>query len=139
MPSTSQPDPRVFETTTGPHTLEEIDAVLRQVWSDDSRIPFAVRMQVEIAVGEIGANIVEHACRSQAVWMRMEVAVSAHEVCIEFSDAGIPAHVNLAAVHLPDEMAERGRGLALAQSALGTLCYRRNTVNHWTLISKRFD
>ena len=135
----SQSDPLVLETTTGPATLEEIDAVLGQAWSDHSHVPGLVRMEVGIAAGEIGANIVEHAAQGRAVWIRMEVGVSPHEVRIEFSDAGIPAAIDLAAVHLPDEMAERGRGLALAQSALAELCYRRTTVNHWSLISKRFD
>jgi serine/threonine-protein kinase RsbW len=135
----SQPESRVLETTTGAHTLEEIDAILGQAWADHRHVPDAVRMQVGIATGEIGANIVEHAAQGRAVWMRMEVRVSPHEVWVEFADAGIPATVDLASVELPDAMAERGRGLALAQSALGKLSYHRTTVNHWTLISKPFD
>ena len=135
----SQPESRVLETTTGARALEDIDAILGQVWADHSHVPHAVCIEVGIAAGEIGANIVEHAAHGRAVWMRMEVRVSPHEVWIEFADAGVPANVDLASVELPDAMAERGRGLALAQSALGKLSYHRTTVNHWTLISKPFD
>jgi anti-sigma regulatory factor (Ser/Thr protein kinase) len=41
-------------------------------------------------------------------------------------------------LEMPDPMAERGRGLALAQAVLEELNYRRTHLNHWTLVSKPF-
>ena len=40
---------------------------------------------------------------------------------------------------MPDDMVERGRGLALAEAVLEQLTYRRAEYNHWTLVSKRFS
>ena len=40
---------------------------------------------------------------------------------------------------MPDPMAERGRGLAMAQALLDELAYRCDeTGNHWMLVSRRF-
>lgn len=96
------------------------------------------RLHVGIAAGEISANIVEHAGRGDAVRIRMEVTVLPTRVRVDFTDEGSPADVDLTAVRLPGEMAERGRGLALAQAVLETLAYHRDSANHWTLISKPF-
>ena len=55
-----------------------------------------------------------------------------------FTDEGDPADVDLTTVTMPDAMAERGRGLALAKACLDQLTYRRDsTGNHWTLAVKR--
>ena len=58
---------------------------------------------------------------------------------MEFTDNGGPLHVDLNAVSLPDDMAERGRGLPLAKAVLDRLIYERDALNHWTLVSKRFE
>ena len=47
--------------------------------------------------------------------------------------------MELTAAALPDDCAERGRGLAIAQSVLRELSYRRNSANHWTLVSRQFQ
>ena len=128
-----------FETVSGPDTLADIARFLDGVLSTHQHVPDTVRMQVSIAAGEIGANIMEHAGRAQPVSIRMEVRVRIDEVWVEFIDDGAPAELDLTAVVLPDDMAERGRGLALAQSVLDKLTYQRNAKNHWTLVSKRFS
>ena len=68
----------------------------------------------------------------------MAVAVGADRVQVEFTDDGDPVHVEIEAVCLPDDMAERGRGLALARSVLAELAYNRRSVNHWVLVGKPF-
>lgn len=92
-------------------------------------------MQVGIAVGEIGANIIKYGAPAR---VRMEVKALPHEVWVEFEDDGIPVDIDLTDISLPDDMAETGRGLALAQAALARLSYRRDTANHWILVSKSF-
>lgn len=134
----NRPESRVLEGETGPGVLTQIARVLDETWSAHPEIPSAICTQMSIAAGEIGANIVEHAAQGRAVGFRMEVRVVPGEVHMFFTDAGIPLQVDLDTVSLPDAMAERGRGLALAKAALADLSYRRDTVNHWTLISKRF-
>lgn len=127
-----------FETVSGPDTLADIARFIDEVLSTHQHVPDTVRMQVSIAAGEIGANIIEHAGQSQPVSIRMDVHVLINEVWVEFVDDGVPAQVDLTAVDMPDDLAERGRGLALAQSVLEKLTYQRNAKNHWTLVSKRF-
>ncbi|HPX37890.1 MAG TPA: ATP-binding protein [Mycobacterium sp.] len=129
---------RVLERDTGPGVLADIGRVLDETWAAHPEVPSAVCTQMSIAAGEIGANIVEHAAQGRAVYLRMEVRVLPGHVHIFFVDGGIPLQTDLNEVSLPDAMAERGRGLALAKAALSELSYSRDTANRWTLISKRF-
>lgn len=131
-------DPWVYDSTAGWTTLNEIEDILDRMWAINFHVPGAVRMEVGIAAVEIAANIVEHAGADSPVWMRMEARVGLNEVRVDFTDNGSPSEIALDQVRLPDEMAETGRGLALAQAVLQTLTYRRNGLNHWTLVSKPF-
>ncbi|MGV1006244.1 MAG: ATP-binding protein [Candidatus Nanopelagicales bacterium] len=134
----NRPESRVLEGETGPGVLTQIARLLDETWAVHPEIPSAICTQMSIATGEIAANIVEHAAQGRTVGLRMEVRVLPGEVHVYFADGGIPLQVDLNSVSLPDAMAERGRGLALAQAALSDLSYKRDTVNHWTLVSKRF-
>lgn len=134
----NRPDTRVLETAAGPGALEEIETALDQTWSAHPNVPDTVRMHMAIAAGEIGANIVEHAARDRPVRIWMDVEVLPGQVHVEFTDDGEPVQIDISAVHMPDDMAERGRGLALARAVLEELAYRRSELNHWILISKRF-
>lgn len=134
----SLPEPYLLETIAGPSTLDEIQAILEQAWGFNAHVPSRVRMEVGIAVAEIAANIVEHSARGRPIRIRMELRVEPGDVRVEFTDEGVPAQVDLTSVRLPDDMAERGRGLPLASTALSKLEYRRDHLNHWTLISKSF-
>jgi serine/threonine-protein kinase RsbW len=96
-------------------------------------------MHMGIAAGEIGANIVEHASGGRAIRIWMDIEVSPSQVHVSFTDEGDPAQIDLDAVSMPDEAAERGRGLALAQAVLERLAYSRTELNHWLLVSKRFS
>jgi serine/threonine-protein kinase RsbW len=70
----------------------------------------------------------------------MELSARADSVEVEFTDAGEPVDLNLEAATMPDELAERGRGLALAQAALRLLAYFRDEFgNHWQLVSNAFS
>ncbi len=134
----SRPDSRILEANAGPGVLTEIARVLDETWLAHPEVPEAIRMQVNIAAGEIGANIVEHAARGRPVPIRMEVNVLVHEVEVTFTDGGVSAAIDLGSVSFPDELAERGRGLPLSKAALAELSYRRDSANHWRLVSKRF-
>lgn len=127
---------RVLETTTGPETLEEIQRILDELWSAHD-IPELVRMHTDLAVSEIGANIIEHSGDGNPVSLRVEVEVVPDGVRVSFTDNGHPAPVDLSRVEMPDEMSERGRGLAIAFRVLDELSYRRDDDgNHWTLVRR---
>jgi len=128
-----------LETQAGPHALEQIHRALDGLWSARAEIPDAIRMQLGIAVAEIGANIIEHAGKGRPVRVRMDMACLDHQVQIEFTDEGQPVAVDIDSLQMPDDMAERSRGLALARAVLSRLTYRRKDgANHWTLVSERF-
>lgn len=137
IPSVWAHDSGVLDTVTGSTTLDEIGAVIDRTWSAHGHVPEEVRTQVAIAVDEIGANILEHAARGRPVRLRMVVLVLPDEVRVNFIDDGSPVEVELDSAAMPGEMAESGRGLALARAVLDRLHYRRHLLNHWTL-SKRF-
>ncbi|MEV0355091.1 ATP-binding protein [Nocardia sp. NPDC050697] len=124
------PAAHVLRTSTGPDTLAAVHDALEQVWAAHP-VPEAVRLHLDLATGEIAANIVEH---GGSATLRFEVAVRPDRVEASFTDDGPPAEVDLAAVAMPDPLADRGRGLALARQVLDELTYRREGPhNHWTL------
>lgn len=119
--------------------LGAIHAGLDALWSSHPGVPYGVRMQMTIATEEVGANIVEHTGRGGPLRIRMNAALLDDQVHVEFTDDGPPAAVDLTSVTMPDPMAERGRGLAMARVLLDRLAYRRDeSGNHWMLVSKRF-
>lgn len=119
--------------------LAVVNSQLEALWSIHPHIPDDVRMQMQIATAEVGANIVEHTGSGHPLRIRMSAAEVGDQVQVTFTDNGPPADVDLAQVTMPDDMAERGRGLAMAQALLDQLAYRCDeTGNHWTLISKHF-
>jgi serine/threonine-protein kinase RsbW len=129
---------RVLGITAGPDTLEDIHRLLDDVWSAHD-IPELARLHTDLAAGEIGANIIEHAGGGNPVRLRMEVELLADAIHITFTDDGLPALIDLSQTAMPDEMSERGRGLAIAARVLDELSYRRDSDgNHWTLV-RRLD
>lgn len=132
-------NPAVLDTVTGEETLDTIGAMLEQMWFSHEHVPESVRTEMEIAVGEISANIIEHAAKEGPVRLRMEVRVLPDKVRVSFVDDGPPAQVDVNRPPvMPDHLAESGRGLALAHAVLDRLHYRRGVVNHWTLVSRQF-
>lgn len=127
---------RVLDTTTGPDTLQKIQRLLDEVWNA-YEVPEVARMYTDLAVSEIGANIIEHSGDGTPVRLIMDVEVLTDVVRITFTDDGHPAPVDLSQVTMPDEMSERGRGLAIAYRVLDELSYRRDRDgNHWTLVRR---
>lgn len=133
--------PWVIDTRSDQRALGECRRLLDTVWSAHPGVPAGVRTDVSIAAGEIAANILQHTGRREgALRITMEVRVLPGEVRVVFIDDGHRADVDLDSVRLPaDEMAERGRGLAVARKVLRHLSYRRTDAgNQWTLVSERF-
>ena len=128
----------MLDTVTGAETLDDIGTMIERLWFSNGHVPGAVRTEIEIAVAEISANIIEHAAKAGPVRLRMEVRVLPDKVQIMFVDDGPPAKVDVTAPVMPDHNAEGGRGLALAHAVLDRLHYRRSAVNHWTLVSRQF-
>ncbi|AHC25035.1 MULTISPECIES: ATP-binding protein [Mycobacteriaceae] len=129
------PERFVLDTLTGPDTLTAIQQTLDALWSEHPELPDMVRLHMDLAAGEIGANIIEHSGDGNPVHLRMTVELSSCAVRAIFTDDGHPAPFDVHQPRMPDEMSESGRGLAIAHRVLDELSYRRDHIgNHWTLI-----
>ena len=129
-----------LRTVACPDALVQIERVLSALWAKHPHVPEDIRMRLGIAVSEIAANIIEHASAplDRLVQLQMWAHVHENEVLVKFADDGIPVPSVLSSTlpseAMPDELAERGRGLPLAQSVLNRLTYHRaDETNHWTL------
>ena len=125
---------------TGPKALEYMYARLEDCWVRNRHVPEEIRSQLSIAVGEIVANIVEHAAKDGPVLVQMSVEVRPNEIHVSFTDDGWPCPVDPETVNMPDALAERGRGIPMTRAVLRKLSYHRSaTQNHWKLISRHFS
>ena len=107
-----------------PAILELVHAMLEHLWQQDTAVSDRDRLRFETAVIEILGNIVEHAYQvdhSDAAppaeeSRRFDIRVSAgpQELVATFEDNGLPAELDLEHLAMPDDLAESGRGLALA-------------------------
>ena len=130
-----------LRTFAGTAALDQIEHVLGELWAQHPHVPHDVRVRLGIAVGEIAANIIEHATKGldRLVELQMWAHVRDADVLVTFADDGIPTPIHLPRPEMPPELAESGRGLPLAHAVLNDLTYHRaDEVNHWTLVSQPF-
>ncbi|MEN0135678.1 MAG: ATP-binding protein [Rhodococcus sp. (in: high G+C Gram-positive bacteria)] len=127
---------RRIRTTARPESLNEVHELLADLWLQDP-LDGRRRIEFESAVAEIAANIIEHTS-GDTVTMQLEVRALPDRIEARFEDDGDPVPVDLTTVELPDELAERGRGLAIAATVLDRLDYHRDgNVNIWMLSRNR--
>ena len=128
-----------LEAVTSTDTLNEIQQTLDRAFAD-GEVSDYTKMCVELAVSEIGTNIIEYSGDGEPVRLTMVVDVQSDTVTVLFTDDGHPAPVDLTQVSMPDEAAEGGRGLAIAFRVLDELSYTRDRDgNHWTLIRRQSE
>ena len=113
-----------------PEMLDLVHSVLEQLWAAHDDVAVADRVRFEMAVIEILGNIVEHAYEidaGDAGDRRFDVTLAATdtELVAAFGDNGVPMAIDLSTVGMPDDLAETGRGLALAMAAVDDLSYER--------------
>lgn len=125
-----------------PEMLDLVHSVLEQLWAAHEDVTAADRARFETAVIEILGNIVEHAYELDegSASRRFEVTLAAThtELVAAFGDDGVPMAIDLSTVGMPDDLAESGRGLALALAAVDDLSYtREGGRNLWRLTCVR--
>ena len=121
-----------------PEILDLVHAMLEHLWSTHHQIGERERGRFETALIEILANVVEHAYEHDpAAGRRIHVQLvnRGPELVAHLADNGQPMALDMSDVTMPGEMAESGRGLAIASAALDDLSYERiEGRNHWTLL-----
>lgn len=131
----------IVEAPHGLDALRKFRETFAAVWLEHPEVPASIQTEISIASGEIAANIVEHSGMTCSGRIRMEVAIYSEEVRVRFFDNGRELDIDLDSIRLPHELAERGRGLAIARAVLNQLHYEKMAQwnNCWTLISERFS
>ena len=129
----------LLEATAEPAALEDVHGALAALWVDVPDVSDIDRMSFETAVAEVAANVVNY-CGGPVVFT-LERWASPDRLEARFTDEGSTALADGAVegAGLPDdELAEGGRGLALARATLDDLRYERDgAVNRWTLVRRR--
>jgi serine/threonine-protein kinase RsbW len=129
---------RTLVAPAEPAALERVHELLEALWEDAGDVSLEDRLHFETAVTEIAGNIVLHAHDGRPLEFTLDVRAHPDRIEARFRDAGRRADVDLSAARLPDDLAESGRGLALALAAADVLEYRRDgSENCWRVVRAR--
>lgn len=127
-----------LSTVAVPACLDGVHDLLESVWAAHPDVGLTDRTLFEIAVTEVAGNIVEHAAAGERLELRVLVHVTEPRLEATFEDDGPAADVDLDAAELPDDLAESGRGLALARRAADEVAYWRDgATNRWRIVRGR--
>lgn len=129
-------------TLTGAAELTFVDQVLNALEtlfdsagdvSDEDRTFFS------LAVSEIITNIVTHStCSGESgVTVTADLIVDDTAMSARFQDDAAPITIDIQGAELPDELAESGRGLAIAKMALDQLSHEVSNGHTWNLRRRR--
>lgn len=122
-----------------PDSLEELHSLLEQVGRDHPDLAQADLMMFETAVIEIAGNVIEHGQPAGKVAFTFAFTVWPDRLECLLDDSSSSLVPALDDNVLPEsDLAESGRGLALANAALDVMeCERIDGINHWKLIRLR--
>lgn len=126
-----------------PEILDLVHGMMAHLFSTHPDISERDRIRFEMSVIEILGNIVEHAYRADVdtpSGRRFDIVlgVTGERLLAHLADNGLPVALDLSGAVMPDELAESGRGLALATAALDDLSYQRIAArNLWDLLCLR--
>ena len=134
----------VLSAPADPEVMDLVHALLEHLFAHAPQVDDGTRMKFEMSVIEILGNIVEHAYAHDSALpevdpseaRRFEIVLLADQTDLvaTLADNGMPVSLDLSDVSMPDELAESGRGLALASAALDALDFARiEGRNHWRL------
>jgi serine/threonine-protein kinase RsbW len=137
-----------LRATAGPELLDTVQDELGRVWAGAPArgagdVDDVDRMLFETALVEVLGNLVEHAHTSVGAAVRVELDLAVHPDRVEATlvDDGVwPPDAVLDGAALPeDELAESGRGLALAAAAADITHTRVDGGNRWTVVRRRIS
>lgn len=115
-----------------PEGLASLHELLARAAREHPSLPPTDVMMLETAVMEIAGNVIRHGKPSGAVNWTFILEVGP-PLRATLADSG-EEYAEIWTGDMPDEMAESGRGLALADAALDQLVYeRRGIINVWTM------
>lgn len=127
---------RRLRAPAAPECLDGIHDLLEQLFDDHTPVvPLQDRVRFATAVIEVAGNIVAHACGPTPVDIDVLVALHPDRVEAQLLDNGVALTVRPGSTSMPDVMAEHGRGLRIASSAVDELSYvRTGSTNAWRVV-----
>ena len=121
-----------------PESLDVLQDLLADVGRDHPDLDPADLMMFETAVVEVAGNVVEHGQPAGKVAWRFALQVRPDRLEAVLSDNGQEYPGGTWGTEMPDELAEDGRGMALATAMLDDLHYERiDDVNRWRMVRRR--
>jgi serine/threonine-protein kinase RsbW len=127
-----------LSTVAVPACLDRLHAMLEAAWADHPDVGLSDRTLFEIAVTEVAGNIIEHTAAGEPLELGILVRVTAPHLKATFEDCGPAVGVALGSAELPDDLAESGRGIALALRAADEVVYWRDgATNRWRVVRRR--
>ncbi len=124
---------RTIQLPAAPGSLDTVLDLLREI-ATDARVDNSDALRIESAVMEVVENVIEHGVPAGASKISVRAAVRDGWFRTEVHDDGPPVTVDLTQVKMPTELAEGGRGLAIAATLLDEFGYeRQERGNLWRL------
>jgi anti-sigma regulatory factor (Ser/Thr protein kinase) len=129
---------RTLRLSCPPDSVDTVQDLLASIWAHTPRLDPSDRMAAELAIVELAANVIEHANEGAPIRFSLSVVVFDDRIEATATDAGSIDHVDLSDRAMPEEHAERGRGLPLMQAVSDSVEHRRvDGYNHWTVVRAR--
>ncbi|HEU5472447.1 MAG TPA: ATP-binding protein [Actinophytocola sp.] len=118
-----------------PESLEQVYGMFETFWVQCPDIELHERIRFETATVEIANNISKYVATDD---FSITLADRGGEIEALFEDSGPPLRFDPRSATMPDELAESGRGLALACAAVDEVHYHHeNHQNIWRLVLRR--
>lgn len=137
---TENPTKIALKGTAELEFVDEVLTALEGLFASVGDIAEEDRTFFSLAVSEIATNICTHHNMDRPVAVSAELTVTATALRAQFhddADPADPAVIHLEGATLPEDLAESGRGLAIAKMALDHLSHEVADGHVWTLMKKR--
>jgi serine/threonine-protein kinase RsbW len=132
--------PTTYQVTVPaePDGLEHLHALIARARRDWPAVDGNDFDLLETAIIELAGNVARHGRPAGATDVTLSLSVDESVLRATLVDAGKRFEVDLDAVDLPPDMAEAGRGIAMARLAVDDLDYDHvDGVNTWHLLRNR--
>jgi serine/threonine-protein kinase RsbW len=131
-----------YASPADPACLDAMHEALERLWAEVPDVDESQRIRFAIALSEVVGNVVAHGRTLDGGTPNLTVRVSAgpDRLHADVFDDGVALSRRITRSMPDDELAENGRGLALAREAVDELRYaREDGGNRWALVLRRAD
>lgn len=138
MSNDGEPGDTSSITLTSPDGgLEDVHSQLEKVWEQAPYVEFVDRISFETALIELVSNVFQHTDSGTSPSCTLTIQTFPDRIECSVVDLGLPKHVQLTGLKMPEESAESGRGILLIQALVSEFRYtREGDHNRWHIVKK---